>query len=263
MGIPARKTDKNSAINTGWGEVADEYEAGFTKAEGSYHATVILPNLLRIVDPKKDLRVLEVGCGDGYFADAFAKAGVQVVGSDIAKEMIDRAKEKNPGIRWYAAPADKLEFAKDASFDAVVIVLAIQNIENLAGAITEANRVLVPGGSLVMVLNHPVFRIPKKSSWGWDEENNIQYRRLDNYLSESAEEIDMDPGKSVGKRITHSFHRPLQLYIKTLAKHGFAVVGFEEWISNKKSQNGPRAAAEDTARKEFPLFLMLKAQKLA
>lgn len=263
MGTPGRKTAKNSAIETGWGEVAGEYEAGFIKNDGSYHATVILPNLLRIVDPKKDLRVLEVGCGDGFFADAFHKAGAQVVGSDIAKEMIERAKEKNPAVRWYAAPADNLEFAKDASFDFVVVVLAIQNIENLSGAVAEARRVLVPGGSLVFVLNHPVFRIPKKSSWGFDDENNIQYRRLDSYLSESSEEIDMDPGKATGKRMTVSFHRPLQLYIKVLAKHGFALNGFEEWISNKKSQPGPRQKAEDIARKEFPLFLMVKSQKLA
>ncbi len=262
MGIPSRKTDKNSAIDTGWGEVAEEYEAGFIKNPQSYHASVILPNLLRIVGPKKDVKILEVGCGDGYFADAFAKEGASVVGSDIAKEMIDRAKERNGSLRWYVAPADKLEFAKDATFDVVVVVLAIQNIENLSGAIAEAKRVLVPGGELIFVLNHPVFRIPKKTSWGWDEENKVQYRRLDSYLSESSEEIDMDPGKQTGKRITHSFHRPLQLYIKVLAKHGFGVVGFEEWISNKKSQPGPRQKAEDIARKEFPLFLMIKAEKM-
>ncbi len=40
-----------------------------------------------------------------------------------------------------------------------------------------------------------------------------------------------------------------------LAKHGFAVTRLEEWISNKKSQKGPRVTAEDKARKEIPLFL--------
>lgn len=247
---------------TGWGKVAGEYEAGFIKNDGSYHATVILPNLMRIVDPKEGRRVLEVGCGDGFFADAFAKAGAQVVGSDIAREMIEQAKRRNPSVEWRAAPADALSFAKDASFDTVVVVLALQNIENLSGAVGEASRVLVPGGSLVFVLNHPVFRVPKKSSWGFDEAANTQYRRLDTYLSEFAEEIDMDPGKEKGKRTTVSFHRPLQLYIKVLAKHGFGVVGLEEWISNKKSQPGPRQKPEDIARKEFPLFLMVKAQKL-
>lgn len=249
--------------HTGWDSVAGEYEAGFIKNEGSYHATVILPNLMRVVSPKAGKKILEVGCGDGFFTGEFANAGAHVTGSDIAGAMITEAKKKYPHLRWYVAPADKLDFAKNASFDVVVVVLALQNIENLSGAIAEASRVLSPGGSLVFVLNHPVFRIPKKSSWGFDEENNIQYRRLDSYLSESSEEIDMDPGKEKGKRTTISFHRPLQLYIKVLAKHGFAVSGFEEWISNKKSQNGPRQKAEDTARKEFPLFLMIKAQKLS
>jgi hypothetical protein len=73
----------------------------------------------------------------------------------------------------------------------------------------------------------------------------------------------MDPGKTAGKRKTISFHRPLQVYVKALAKNGFAVTGLEEWISNRQSQPGPRQAAEDTSRKEFPLFLMIKAQKLA
>ena len=47
-----------------------------------------------------------------------------------------------------------------------------------------------------------------------------------------------------------------------LGKHGFALAGLEEWISHRVSERGPRAGAEDRARKEFPLFLMLKAQKL-
>lgn len=250
------------AKETGWGNVAGEYKDSFIDKEGSYHATVILPNLLRIVDPKPGMRILEVGCGDGYFTSAFAQKGAWVTGSDIARAMIDHAKKREPKLEWHAAPADQLDFAKNNSFDTVVVVLALQNIENLSGAIAEAARVLKPKGSMVFVLNHPVFRIPKKSSWGFDEEAGVQYRRLDAYLSESAEEIDMDPGKESNKRTTISFHRPLQLYIKVLAKHGFGVVGFEEWISNKKSQSGPRQKAEDIARKEFPLFLMVKAQKL-
>ena len=250
------------AKETGWGVVAGEYKDSFIDKEGSYHATVILPNLLRIVDPKPGMKILEVGCGDGYFTTHFAQKGAEVVGSDIAREMIDAAKKREPKLEWHVAPADQLSFAKDNFFDTVVVVLALQNIENLSGAISEASRVLKPKGSVVFVLNHPVFRVPKKSSWGFDEATNTQYRRLDAYLSEFSEEIDMDPGKESNKRTTVSFHRPLQLYIKVLAKHGFGVVGFEEWISNKKSQSGPRQKAEDVARKEFPLFLAVTARKI-
>jgi ubiquinone/menaquinone biosynthesis C-methylase UbiE len=249
------------AHQTGWGEIAQEYAESYTHDADSYHAAVIMPNLLRLVNPREGQRILEVGCGDGYFSDAFAKKGASVTGSDIAPEMIEKARVRNPDITWHAASADALAFAKDGSYDAVVVVLAIQNIENLSGAIAEASRVLVPGGSLFMVLNHPAFRIPKRSFWGWDESIGFQYRRMDGYLSESREKIDMDPGKTTKKRITISFHRPLQVYMKALAKSGFAITGLEEWISHKASQPGPKADAENRARKEFPLFLMVKAEK--
>ena len=104
------------------------------------------------------------------------------------------------------------------------------------------------------------FRIPKRSSWGFDQEKNIQYRRVDEYISESEIAISMHPGTD-SKSVTVSFHRPLQSYFKALRKAGFSVTRFEEWTSDKHSQPGPRANAENKARKEFPLFLALEAKK--
>jgi len=247
--------------DTGWGKIAPEYGLAYTHDAGSYHAAVLLPNLMRLVDPRPGKRILEVGCGDGYFAAAFAGKGATVSGADIAAEMIEQAKKRNPSIAWHVAPADKLGFAKDVSFDTVVIVLALQNIESLAGTIEEASRVLAQGGELFVVLNHPTFRIPKRSAWGWDDQVKVQFRRVDSYLSESRENIDMDPGSTGVKRITISFHRPLQVYMKTFAKYGFALIGLEEWISHKESEKGIRSEAENRARKEFPLFLMLRVRK--
>lgn len=243
--------------------MAHEYADGFIARTDSYHATLILPNLLRIINPHSGMKILEIGCGDGFFSDAFARAGAEVTGADIAEEMIARARTRTDAVTWHVAPADKLSFASDVSFDTAVVVLALQNIENLQSALAEATRVVVPGGSVVVVLNHPAFRIPKRSSWGWDEQAHVQYRRLDAYISESRETIDMDPGNAVDKRFTVSFHRPLQVYMKALIKNGFVIDGFEEWNSHKASEPGPRADAENTARKEFPLFLMLRARKIA
>jgi ubiquinone/menaquinone biosynthesis C-methylase UbiE len=160
---------------------------------------------------------------------------------------------------------------KDHSVDVIIIVLAIQNIENINAVFAECKRVLKPGGKLFMVLNHPAFRIPKASDWQTehDHEKNqqVMYRRIAGYLSERKIAIDMHPGKSAaGKRTekieTVSFHRPLQIYSKALAKSGFAIARLEEWDSHKKSLPGPRQKAEDTARKEIPLFLCIEAQQL-
>ena len=149
---------------------------------------------------------------------------------------------------------------KTASFDIATIVLALQNIEHPNRVIGEVARVLVPRGRLYIVLNHPAFRIPQKSSWEFDEGRAIQYRRIDRYISESHANIITHPS-APHSAYTVSFHRPLQFYFKLFAKNGFLVHRLEEWTSHKRSLRGPRQAAEDRARKEIPLFLAIEATK--
>ena len=142
------------------------------------------------------------------------------------------------------------------SVDHAVIILALQNIENVAGTLAECKRVLKPNGILSLVLNHPAFRISKASSWGYDEINRVQYRRIDAYLSESKVKIAMHPGAKPSEH-TVSFHRPLQYYMKALHTAGFALTRLEEWNSHKHSV-GAKAKAENEARKQIPLFLYLE-----
>ena len=244
---------------TSWGGVADWYEEHLT-GEDTYHAKVIAPNLMRIVAPGNGMRILDLGCGEGYFARMFYSAGAMVVGADIADTLIEKAKRQSGNIDYHVADATKgFSFAADQSFDAVVCVLALQNMEKLESVFKECARVLKPGGRIIFVLNHPVFRIPKRTSWGWDDQNKIQYRRVDAYLSARSEKIDMSPGGG-SSEVTWSFHRSLQDHMKALAGAGFAITKIEEWISHKKSEKGPRAEAEDTARKEFPLFLCIETR---
>ncbi len=205
------------------------------------------------------MHVLDIACGQGFFSREFAKAGAEVVGSDLSTELIQEAKKlSSDSIQYYVARADNLSFAKNASFDAATIVLAIQNIEDVAGAFAEAKRVLKPGGKLVLVMMHPAFRIPESTSWGFDEEKNVQYRRVDGYLSARHSELLVHPGKK-NSPTTTSYHRSLQDFSKALFKAGFAITRLEEWISHKESEKGPRQSAENTSRKEIPLFLMIEA----
>lgn len=249
---------------TSWGNVAGWYDELLESKDGTYQKEVILPNLKRIINPQKNEKILDIACGQGYFSRILDEAGAQVAGADIAKELIGLARLHSPKtISFEIAPADALTFAHDNSFDKALIVLALQNIENLQGAIKEAYRILKPGGTFYIVLNHPAFRIPKNSSWNWDDENHTQYRRIDAYMSDMRNRIEMNPGeqKEHEKAFTISFHRPLQAYFKALTKAGFVVSRLEEWVSNKESNPGPRAAEENRIRKEIPMFLFLEAKK--
>lgn len=256
-----------SVNQTSWEPVAGWYDE-MLAGNDTYQAKVILPNLLRLVPPKGK-RIIDIACGQGFFSLAFAENGANVLGIDISKELIELARKHAPAnLRFEVSSADKIVSAEDNNFDAALIVLALQNIKEMNGTLSEASRVLKNDGTLALVLNHPCFRIPKESAWGYDENKKVQYRRIDKYGRPFAVEIDMTPGVNQGvnqgasaKIYTKSFHRPLQDYFKALSASGFRVSGLEEWISHKQSSPGPRASAEDSARKEFPMFLAIVARK--
>jgi ubiquinone/menaquinone biosynthesis C-methylase UbiE len=243
---------------TSWGKEARWYDEHLADPD-SYHAQVILPNLSRIMDLKLGERVLDVACGTGFFSKEFVKAGAKVIGLDIGKELIAVAQKAVPEATFIVGKAHELSKISDQSIDKISLVLAIQNIKEVRETFAECKRVLVPTGKLVLVMNHPVLRIPKGSQWGFDEETKEQYRRIDSYMTERTLEMDMHPGKNPDSK-TISFHRPLQFYGKALSAAGLAITRLEEWISHKKSEAGPRQKEEDRMRKEIPLFMMIEAR---
>jgi ubiquinone/menaquinone biosynthesis C-methylase UbiE len=277
--------------DTSWGAIADWYDGMVEDTADSFQKNVLLPNLIRLVAPKQGMTILDIACGQGYFARAFAANGANVIACDISKELIHLAEEhshqptkkieptkgKNMGtLEYRVALSDKLPFVGDASIDVAVIVLALQNIERFSETLRECGRSLKIGGRLIIVLNHPAFRIPKKSSWRWEKDNiqdqkskiknqasSAMFRRIDGYMSEAKIRMDMMPGEKIAanKKFTISFHRPLQSYFKALNKAGLAVSRLEEWISHKKSESGPHSVEEDRMRKEIPMFLMIEARK--
>ncbi len=246
-------------MSTSWGHVADWYEQ-YLGGDDTYQQKVIQPNLLRAMSVTAGEPVLDLACGTGYFTLELKNIGADVVGADVGVELIAKAKEQNPTVRFEVTASDNLSFATNGSFSKVSCVLAIQNIEKIKETFLEVQRILKPGGSFFIVLNHPAFRIPHGSSWGYDSESNTQYRRVDQYLSQKRVSIEMNPGQK-NSPTTISFHRSLQDYSKLLANSGFTLARIEEWISHKQSQPGPRKIAEDRARKEIPLFMLLEAKK--
>ena len=247
--------------DTSWQGVSGWYDDLLAK-EDTYQGKVILPNLLRILNPKVGESVLDVACGQGFFAHEVAKAGARVVGVDSAKDLIKIATENKAGNeKFFIANAENIEL--NEKFDKAFCVLAIQNIKNIDKVFLGVSKVLKQKGSFVFVLNHPAFRVPKFSDWGFDETKKVQYRTVSKYMSEISVDIEMNPGKKEKSKKTTSFHRPLQYYFKMLAKEGFAVRRLEEWISHKESMIGPRKIAEDNSRKEIPLFMMIEAVKIS
>lgn len=113
-------------------------------------------------------RVLDIGCGPGYFARMLARAvgpNGAVVGIDAAPEMIDYARRRArrlANIRFETGAAEALALP-DSSFDVVVSSLMMHHLpgELRLQAIREMFRVLRPGGVLLL----SDFSIPERGGW--------------------------------------------------------------------------------------------------
>lgn len=267
---------------THWQNVADWYDTLVGDEGSEYHREVIIPGLFRMLDLKNfgesgapSARILDIACGQGAISRALAQRGCHVVGFDAATALVESAQRRNVmdhlPIDYFIADATKINERlatpplAPASFDAAILILAIQNISPLSPVWQAAAALLKPGAPLIVVLMHPCFRNPKKTHWGWDDENHLQYRRVDEYLTSSKIDIQTHPGKAAhgkSEETTPHFHRPMQAYINTLGGAGLFVDHMEEWPSHKTSEPGPRAEALNKSRKEIPMFLALRARNL-
>jgi SAM-dependent methyltransferase len=250
------------ASKTGW-EQASNWYGEHMGDEDSILNTVVYPAVLKLLAPKKDSSYLDIACGEGAFSRVVATAGAKMSGFDASPTLIDRAKKMAPTHADYRV-ADAVNFGKNYPsrvFDGATCLLAIQNIDRPESVFKNANQVLKNGAPLIVVMNHPSFRVPRQSSWGYEEARQIQYRRIDMYMSNLKIPILTHPGAN-SKIKTISFHHPLSFYINALGNAGFAVTASEELVSNRLSDSGPRAKAENRARREFPMFLAIRAIKI-
>ena len=98
-----------------------------------------------------DHLLLDAGCGSGLFSNMAIKAGAQVIGVDAAAGLLEVARERNPQNSFLEEDLEALPFT-DERFDVVVGFNSFQYAGSFEKALTEAKRVLKPGGKLVIAI---------------------------------------------------------------------------------------------------------------
>ncbi|WP_221329272.1 class I SAM-dependent methyltransferase [Actinoplanes sp. L3-i22] len=115
------------------------------------------PAILELAGDVAGRRILDVGCGAGPLLETLRDRGAVVTGVEPSIRMLDLARRRlGPGTALHLGGlgGDPLPFP-DAAFDDVIACLVLHYVQDWAAALAELRRVLVPGGRLLVAVNHP------------------------------------------------------------------------------------------------------------
>lgn len=248
---------KNNKTNTSWQKVAPWYKKIVGDSGHFYHREVILPNVLRLLNLKPGEKLIDLGCGQGVLARAISP-DIEYAGFDVSSEMIKTAIDLDKNLKHRYTTIDATHTILNQRADKIAIILALQNMKKPFAVIRNCKEMLNLNGKLVIVLNHPAFRIPKHGDW--KEIDGKQFRIIDNYMSPLEIPIESSPYDKKNNELSFSYHYPLSFYSELLFDNGFVIEKIEEWVSPKKS-TGSKAEIEDKVRAEIPLFMAIVAGK--
>ncbi|MCX5200206.1 class I SAM-dependent methyltransferase [Streptomyces sp. NBC_00237] len=179
------------------------------KNETSLHnAYYERPAMLDLAGDVTGRRVLDAGCGAGPLAAALRERGAIVTGFDSSAQMLELARKRlgDDTELHLAELGGPLPFP-DAAFDDVVASLVLHYLEDWTAALAELRRVLVPGGRLLVSVDHPVIGLVQPDAADYF----ATYRR--------SEEWTMG-----GHTAVMSFwHRPLHAMTDAFTSAGFRI----------------------------------------
>lgn len=136
----------------------DSIAEGYTAENetGLLNAYYERPAMLKLAGDVAGRRILDAGCGAGPLFAALRDRGAVVTGVDASAGMLELARRRlGPDADLRVADlADPLPFP-DNTFDDVVASLVLHYLEDWGPALTELRRVLVPGGRLIVSVEHP------------------------------------------------------------------------------------------------------------
>ncbi|WP_232007180.1 class I SAM-dependent methyltransferase [Mycobacterium intermedium] len=120
--------------------------------ERPWNINIHYDGLLDAQVPSGAMRVLDVGCGDGFLAARLAQRIPDVTAVDVDPPVLQRAQDRfaDKPIRW--VHGDVMTAAlPHAEFDAVVSNAALHHVENTRAALERLAELVVPGGTLAVV----------------------------------------------------------------------------------------------------------------
>lgn len=249
------KEMKHDSSTLAWNAMGDEW---IEHARGESRICFIMPTMLRLMGDVRGKRILDLGCGEGGYSRALAKAGAEIVAVDCSSKAIEyataMAKEENLPVMHYVRNSNDLFDLASEQFDIVLCSMMLMDCEDLDGTLREVYRVLKPDGRLFASVLHPCFDGNHEHGIGRQGIGIDREVVVKNYFAPKEWSAPLWKGSiPVVWR-----HRTLEEYVKAFLRAGLTIVDLNE----------PRATDEQAAvsvglawLQKIPLYLYWELKK--
>lgn len=243
-----------------------EYNKNFQEwlsKKGLGHSHLEKPAMYSLLGNVKGKTVLCLGCGAGEECAHIKFLGAKkVIGMDISKSLIEKAKENYPELEFYVMDMEKLEF-KNNSFDLVYSSLVLHYVKDWTKTLLQIKRVLKKEGIFLFSTHNPVY-------WGaYKKEDKKQNLRLLGYdLNRKKNKIKIY-GDYLNIRKIHDiwfenfkvtyYHKPFSSIMKDLLKSGLKIIDCLEPRPLKSSVKINPIFFKKSNK--IPLFIIFKLKK--
>jgi SAM-dependent methyltransferase len=223
------------------GRYWDENAAAWTRLARAgydvYRDYLNTPTFFGMLPDVQGLLGLDIGCGEGHNTRLLAERGARMTALDISQVFVQQAKEmaqSPPDISYQVASAVDLPYA-GAAFDFATGFMSLMDIAETDRVITEAYRVLKPGGFLQFSITHPCYDTPHRRNLR-DDQGLTYAIEVGGYFENLDGEVEewlfsaAPPHETEGlpKFKTPRFTRTLSQWLNSLIETGFALERVEE-----------------------------------
>ncbi len=234
----------------------EEFFAGYSRLGRSVDGldgAAEWPALRAMLPDVRGLKVLDLGCGFGWFCRwARAHGAAQVLGVDVSERMLARAavSTRDAAIAYTRADLELVELPP-ASFDVAYSSLVFHYVADLERLMSEVHRSLRPGGCLVFSAEHPIYTAPAEPGWSLDSAGRKTWP-INGYLVEGPRSTDWLT------RGVIKHHRTLGTYISILLRAGFVLTHIEEWKPTGEQIEFRPELVDELQR---PMFVLVSAKR--
>jgi SAM-dependent methyltransferase len=243
------------SVRASWDDAADVYAEGQASGRDYYRYEFFGPAQLALCGDVAGMRVLDVGCGNGYFARELARCGARVTGIDISPRMIEHARRQewatSLGIEYHVLDAGALPASfVPQSFDKAASCLALQDMPNVRMVLQGVRSLLRPGGSFVASIAHPCTDTPFRV-WERDNDGKKRWLCIDRYFERGPLEYAWSGwGRDF---MTEAIHATLEDWVGWILEAGFHLRALKEPCPTEQALRA-RPDLEDAAR--VPYYLL-------